>query len=232
DRTRVLGLAGGAHRGEDPSRPQEPRELDRIGRHRAGAPGDEAGRPIHGTVHGDRVVGGQRGNPEIGARLEAGLRIELDGLLRRKHDEFGSRAERPSPLRIPDPDTLPDTSLRYAFAHPIDDTRSVTVRNHPRPRHGAGTGPGLPVGGVHAGCGDAYPHFTGTGDRVRHFTYGKDVPCRSVRFVPGCLHSLPRTCSCGCGNGAMAFVAPFLRQFLRAPSRTTTPTAGTSIPPW
>ena len=164
---RLLRAAdGGDHGGVGPAGELDRRVADGAGAalHQHRAPAQRAGADPVGQRLGDgqAAVRGEERDAEGGAEFERRVGAEQHGLPRRDDGVLGRRPERALVGRLPDPDPLADQHRVDALADGLDRARAVLVRRL-AVRARVGVAPGLPVGRVDAGEGDAHPHLAGPG---------------------------------------------------------------------
>jgi hypothetical protein len=148
------------------------RELDRGVPDGTGTAGDqddpprqrprrEPGRAV--LVHRERAVRGERRHPEARPDREVDAVGQRHHPRRRQHHVLLRRATGLLVLGEVEPDAVADGEVGDVPSDLVDDPRAVLVRHDLGEVAPAGAaGAGLPVGGVHAGDGDAHADLAGT----------------------------------------------------------------------
>jgi hypothetical protein len=189
-RARQLGLGRRADRSDHPCCAQLHRHLHGVVTHRTGATGHKNILAGHAAVHQHRVHGGQGRYAQAGTGLVRDRIGQCHRLLLRQTDPLAGGTVRPTPGRIPQPDSLTEPVGRHAMAHLVDDTHAVAVRDDARKRHAASAQamPGLHIRRVDARPKQTHAHLARFGNRLRQLGQLQDLAGTALTFVVGGFH--------------------------------------------
>ena len=148
------------------------RELNSASSNRSRAALHQDGPAFDRTRDMNSPMSGYAGNAETGSLFHWHGFGQGDQLLQRDHCIFGSGPKRAIRLSSITPHTPSDPLLWYVFAHNVDGSSTVAVRNDALIRHSQSKSifAFFHIAGIHPRRRHANPNFTGDGLWIAHLT--------------------------------------------------------------